>query len=409
MTRVFKFARYSSSISMFTVAIGNSVSSLLTLLIIVSMAVLLFGSALYFAELQTLGERDDTCGDPCFRSILSACWSIIQTVTSVGYGDSHAITPFGRILASMCAIAGMLVLALPIAVFENNFTKVYQAREMCHAMIKDLTDHNPVPIDEAVLHVWLEHQVETGELERSEPSPSKTKDVPQEHSRVHVHHMRGNRLASAAQGRATNDPILTLSASALVAHYDRTRKGHLNEGEALLMLADINEFHSARDTIKMNAIIHDMAETVQKSMSGSLSKLEEKIVGEDYAAEMRGKQMDLREFSFAKKEDPKLPWYVRAWFHLRSITSRDVWTAPENDLRRASRLSQASGGSLHKQLFARRRSSAQVRHSESAEDETVVEAAERRDRSLIAAAELASSGKFSLSSSKSWKSPGGAE
>ena len=47
----------------------------------------------------------------------------MATLTTVGYGDTYPITVLGKLLASMVAILGISVVALPAGIIAANFSK----------------------------------------------------------------------------------------------------------------------------------------------------------------------------------------------------------------------------------------------------------------------------------------------
>jgi hypothetical protein len=78
--------------------------------------VILFSSALFFAE-----EGSDSA----FPSIPDAFFWAVTTMTTVGYGDMVPKQVLGKIVGSLCAITGVLTLALPVPVMVSNFNYFY--------------------------------------------------------------------------------------------------------------------------------------------------------------------------------------------------------------------------------------------------------------------------------------------
>lgn len=55
---------------------------------------------------------------------LLSTFRCVITMTTVGYGDVYPRTTVGKILAGMCSISGIILLAFPISVIVDNFNQV---------------------------------------------------------------------------------------------------------------------------------------------------------------------------------------------------------------------------------------------------------------------------------------------
>lgn len=114
--RLFKLARYVPAFGMLSQAMKKAGTQLLTSFFLAMALVYVSAIALYLIE----GHRQPEA----FGSIPRAIWWAIATLTTVGYGDVYPITPLGRIAASLIALAGIGVVALPAGVFASAFSDV---------------------------------------------------------------------------------------------------------------------------------------------------------------------------------------------------------------------------------------------------------------------------------------------
>jgi len=120
LMRVLKLGRYSTAIR----SIGNVLKAkkeeLITLGSAMMILLLLASSLMYMAE---NGAQPDK-----FDSIPGTMWWAVMTLTTVGYGDVYPITAAGRFLASVIAVLGIGMFALPTGVLGAAFLEEVQGR-----------------------------------------------------------------------------------------------------------------------------------------------------------------------------------------------------------------------------------------------------------------------------------------
>lgn len=134
LVRVFKLGRHSQGLTILGRTITSSMNELLLLLFFLSMGVLLFATAIYFAEHGREGEGLD--GKPVFRSIPHSFYWAVVTMTTLGYGDLYPSTSAGMFISSICAICGVVMIALPMVVIGQNFADHYQKDKELQALRK---------------------------------------------------------------------------------------------------------------------------------------------------------------------------------------------------------------------------------------------------------------------------------
>uniref|UniRef100_A0A1A7XBL8 Potassium voltage-gated channel, subfamily G, member 3 n=1 Tax=Iconisemion striatum TaxID=60296 RepID=A0A1A7XBL8_9TELE len=91
------------------------------LLIFICVAMAIFSA---LAQLLEHGLDLET-GNQDYASIPAACWWVIISMTTVGYGDMYPVTVAGRVLGGLCVVSGIVLLALPITFIYHSFVQCY--------------------------------------------------------------------------------------------------------------------------------------------------------------------------------------------------------------------------------------------------------------------------------------------
>lgn len=150
LARLVKLARFVPAFDVLGATVERAGTQLLTTLAMALALVYVSAVALYFLEGVGPNAREE------FESIPRALWWAMATLTTVGYGDVYPITPLGKMFASVIALAGIGVVALPAGVFASAFSDELREREI--RKLKERVEE--VESENDVLEAELEHEAE---------------------------------------------------------------------------------------------------------------------------------------------------------------------------------------------------------------------------------------------------------
>ncbi|CAH1775621.1 unnamed protein product [Owenia fusiformis] len=117
--RLFKLTRHSPGLKILIHTFKASARELSLLIFFLVLGIVIFAALIFYAERIQYNKDND------FTSIPDGLWWAIVTMTTVGYGDMAPKTYVGMFVGSLCALTGVLTIALPVPVIVSNFAMFY--------------------------------------------------------------------------------------------------------------------------------------------------------------------------------------------------------------------------------------------------------------------------------------------
>jgi voltage-gated potassium channel len=119
--RVAKLGRYVLALAVLGRVFRSKKEELAVTSVLMIFLLVLASSFMYYAENAAQPEH--------FTSIPATMWWAVATLTTVGYGDVYPVTAAGKFLASIVAMLGIGLFALPTGILGSGFVEEMQNRE----------------------------------------------------------------------------------------------------------------------------------------------------------------------------------------------------------------------------------------------------------------------------------------
>lgn len=115
---ILKLVRYLQSLQLFGKIIYKKKEQLLTTMFFLLVLLIFSSFAIFYVEGKAQPET--------FRNVFDAMWWGVITFTTIGYGDMYPKTELGRFIASISAIIGVMIFALPTSILTAAFIEENQ-------------------------------------------------------------------------------------------------------------------------------------------------------------------------------------------------------------------------------------------------------------------------------------------
>lgn len=135
VVRIFHLFRINSqydSFNVITAVLKNKSRQIVSSVFIIFILMVAGSICMYSAEHEAQPE--------VFKNAFSGIWWAVSTVLTVGYGDIYPITIAGRVMATVIAFMGVLLVAIPTGIISAGFVEQYQNDSADNSGVVDLDE-----------------------------------------------------------------------------------------------------------------------------------------------------------------------------------------------------------------------------------------------------------------------------
>ncbi|KAM8735678.1 potassium voltage-gated channel subfamily V member 1 [Acanthopagrus schlegelii] len=126
--RMLKLGRHSTGLKSLGMTIAQCYEEVGLLLLFLGVGISIFATVVFTLEHDLPATT--------FTSVPAAWWWATTSMTTVGYGDVRPDTAVGKVLAFLCILSGILILALPIAIINERFSACYFTMKVKEAAVR---------------------------------------------------------------------------------------------------------------------------------------------------------------------------------------------------------------------------------------------------------------------------------
>ncbi|MDX2188224.1 MAG: ion transporter [Bacteroidota bacterium] len=128
--RIFKLYRYSEHLQTIVEVIKRKKDDLIATLLAISIVVVFCACITYYLEKDVQPDK--------FTDMFQAIYWSIETLTTTGYGDIFPKTIGGKVVASVLAVIGIGLVAIPAAILSAGFVEIQEEKARTKRGKKDI-------------------------------------------------------------------------------------------------------------------------------------------------------------------------------------------------------------------------------------------------------------------------------
>ena len=121
LLRILKINRYTSALGLIIGVVKDKKDELIATVFVMGFMIIISSTMMYYFESEVQPEA--------FPNIVASFWWSIATLTTVGYGDIYPVTAMGKLFASIIAILGIGLVALPTGIISSGFIEIITKKD----------------------------------------------------------------------------------------------------------------------------------------------------------------------------------------------------------------------------------------------------------------------------------------